>query len=479
MTDIDKNQLSTDTDLFSSIDEKIKNHFYQLTLDDLKNLKQISKFDYLKVEQFCFDFIDFYFRENDIYLENEEDLTKIIDILLSYINPENLDEEHLFQYIFHRILVNRSKKENPEQSLELIDQYLPRFKKLQLRMLVEKAFIYHRDLNNHEKSAGIYNELLMQANKLGKGNIVGKFSFFIGQKYALMKDCVEAIKYYRKALDYYSNYVDKDSVGFKGRLHYEIGCNLDISGNYEEAIISFKRAKEFYENVGQNTGTILHHLGSIYHTLKNYDVALTYLEKAENIIDSRDSFFKADSVFLFAACQWELGNNENALEVLKLLISEYSDHPLINIYLSTLGIYYMHLYKYDEAITVISKAVKKLDEKDIDYKSTYIDNLTRIADCYLQKGEIQKSEQILDDLLNLYPEELNIIFTLFIKADCEFTKGRMISSLKFIKNIIKLNGKHNIQNNLFLSVWSKKAKALRRNIFKEHSIAYALLYPFM
>ena len=470
-------------DIFTGLLKRIKNHYYELTEEDLIDIKRRYQQDNLKTEQFCFESIRFYYNDNDLYLENEEDLTEIVSRLLSYINPAKLDEEKLFKYVFHSILVNRSKKENPEKSLKLMDQYLPEFKKLHLRLLVEKAFVYHRDVKDPEKAVRQYNDALLLAKKTGNDKLEGKLIFLIGQKYALeyksVESCAKAIKYYENSLNVYSKYSDKDSIGMQGRLYYEIGFNLDTLEKYDEAIMNFKKAKDLYENIGRNTGKILYLLASIYNSLENYDIALKYSEKASKVMDSQEIFFLGDCISLEASCHWELGNEEKALEVLKSLVIEFPDHQLISIYLARLGRYYMHFKEYDEAIDVISKAVKKLNKKDEDYISTYIDDLTRIADCYLQKREIQKADEILDELLNSYPDEINVIFSLGIKAESELAKGKIISTLRYVKKTRKLYEQNNILNNMFLKAWYNKTKDLRNHIFQERSLAYALVYPFL
>jgi len=472
-----------DKNIYNSLLKKIKNKYYELTEKDLEHLKQEYQKDKLKVEQFSFEAIRLYFKENELYLENEEELTEVVSILLSFIDPAKLDEQKLFEYIFHSILVNRSRHDNPEKSLNLIDQYLPEFKNLRLRLLVEKAFVYYQDIKDQENAVQLYNDVLVQARKTGEDKLEADLSFLIGRKYGLeytsIECCSEAIKYYQKALKFFSKYSDKNSIFMQGILHYEIGFNLICLEKYDEAITSFRKAKELYEDIDQNTGKIYFQLGSIYDTLKNYNIAVSHFEKAYKLLNNQESFFKGGSLFQLASCYWELGNKEKALKVLESLVIEFPDHLIISTYLEQLGTYYRHFKKYDEAIEVLSRAIKNLKKNDADYVTHYIVDVTYIAHCYLQKGEIKKAEEILEDLLISYSDHVNIVFSMVIKADCEIAKGKIISALKFIKKARKNYERNQIQNNLLLEALYNRAKKLRNYIFQERSITYSIIYPFL
>ena len=63
-----------DKNIYNSLLKKIKNKYYELTEKDLEHLKQEYQKDKLKVEQFSFEAIRLYFKENELYLENEEEL---------------------------------------------------------------------------------------------------------------------------------------------------------------------------------------------------------------------------------------------------------------------------------------------------------------------------------------------------------------------------------------------------------------------
>ncbi len=471
------------TKTFHDLLEKIKNRGYELSDEDLSNLQLFFKDNKPKAQELCFDIIQLYYNDNELYLENEEKLTSIISKLLSFMNPDELDEKNLYEFIFHNILVNRSKQEDPQRSLSLIDQYLPNLPTLSLKLMLEKTFIYHHDMNDSASASVIFKEVIADAERFADDKVAGELLYRIGRKYASEwnkhESCAEAIKYFQDALSVYSQYNDPESLFMQGKLYFKIGSNLDTLEQYDDAISNFLKAKDLYEIVNKNTGVILHHLASAYQSQGKLDHAIKYYQNAIDTMDENETFFKGDSFFNLGRSYWDNNQKERALELLEYLVEKFTSHPLLSIYQASLGTDYMISQKYDKAIDIIYNAIKNLNKKEEDYTSSYIEYITRIAECHLEKGEFEEGNSLLDKILNTNYDDIALTYSLSTKARGELMAGNTISALRYIKKTRLHYKRYKNNNNVFLETVYTKSGKTRNYIFKERSAVFAILYPFL
>ncbi|MGD1861593.1 MAG: tetratricopeptide repeat protein [Leptolyngbyaceae cyanobacterium] len=243
---------------------------------------------------------------------------------------------------------------------------------------------------------------------------------------SVMGRATDALYYYRVALDI-QEVVDADDKLTIGWLRNGIGSANDALWYDDEALYSYQRALDIFQDIGHQNGVAatLNNIGGIYYRQEKYDEALYYYQRSlaifQDIGDLYSEGLPLHNIGLIHSLQ---GNDDEALyyyqrslaiqEAIgdqRIAAQDIKAGTLISIadWFETQGQPTLAIIYFKQAIniyeTIRSASTGTLLESD--FENSYLPNIEgnyrALADLLLVQGRIPEAQQVLD-LLKL--EEL-------------------------------------------------------------------------
>ena len=278
---------------------------------------------------------------------------------------------------------------------------------------------------------------------------LGQAYFKLAQQLFVCKKYEEAIKYFKKAREYFNENHEGEIKACKyhlGLAHQELGKNCYCVEKYEEAITYFKKAREYFnENHEGEIKACKYHLGLVHKQLgencsyaEKYEEAITYFNEAiEYFNENHEDEIKACKYHLGLAHQ-ELGknfycdqNHELAIEYLNKAIEYFNENheDEIKACKYRLGLVHKQLGEncsyaaetYEEAITYFKKAMEYFKEnhegKFKDCKHflgiVYSKLVHKLFQCKKYEEVLKNLNEAKQYTSKFYPEYSNFYLTMY------------------------------------------------------------------
>ena len=214
----------------------------------------------------------------------------------------------------------------------------------------------------------------------------------IGYNHQTQGDYEEALVYFKRSLKIYAEISDKK--GMANALNH-IGYNHQTQGDYEEALAYLKRSLKIYRSEGLKEGIAnsSNPIGVIYKRQGNFDEALVYFKRSLKIYaEIGDKKGMANIINNIGNMYDDQGNNEEALIHHKKSLTireEIGDKYGISSSLYNIGVNYFDQGNYEKALIYYKKSLK-IDEEFGDKYGISM-TLHNIGGTYQNLGNFQKS----------------------------------------------------------------------------------------
>lgn len=354
-------------------------------LDRYDRMLKSGKNTYFDADEYD-ELADYYDKLDDI-----ETAKKIVDLGLK-MHPEN----ELLMLRYARILVYDSRY---EEALRYMDLHFTAYD-FDLFLLKIECYLQ----SGHYAEAYNLTEEVLNDDETDPDVALSELGFL----YVEAEYFDEAILYFEKSLEF-----DPDNIDVLGDLAYA----YEGTGDFEKAVKTCERildldpySMEAWLMLGK-----LHSLKEDYgKAIDAFDFALTLEEDNVNILK------------LKTHCLILSDRIEEALEILKQCMTLLPDDD--STYLTCIDCY-MNLEQYDSMLEVIAA-----------YESQFgvtADSLTKRAFAFLLKGNIEVSEELINQALVLAPEssEANIV-----AGDLNFRLDRLELSEEYYQKALSLRG---------------------------------------
>lgn len=303
---------------------------------------------------------------------------------------------------------------------------------LEVSKLHEKIGKAHLKSYNFQDALESFNRALMlQSNLKKKELMAGSFTQIATVYRSNLGRAQEAISYYKKALELYTQI--EDSTELAWTLNRIGNCHIDL-GNYMEAYGLYQKALEIHK-------------------------------KEENIIGIVASYNNTGEVFRYQ------GNYKSALEnYLKgLEISkEKKDDRAMSILTNNVGIIYYEQGNFEVALENFEKALE-YGEK-IDFDEGAVETYSYMGLTYKKKGEYEKAMEYFNQALNLSTEIGDLVgkaFALNSMGNLMIEQGNLERSKEFFSQALDLENTIKDKNGRVLSLNGLAEVALQQgNYFK-------------
>jgi two-component system, NarL family, sensor kinase len=291
----------------------------------------------------------------------------------------------------------------------------------------------------------------------------------IGIRHYQQRDFDDATEYIQQSISF-GHKIDNDAALLKaynnlGNIYADIGDNTSALKNYQTALAFADRLNDI-----QYQAHINKNIGALFLSLKRFDESLSYYYKAEkNAIEFKDTLLIADCSNNIGTV-FEQQNNyteaiqryEKSLELYEIIGSEQG----IAIAYSNLAIVYKLNKNYKKAIEFNEKSLSlSIANKDKWSEAATLNNLGNLF------GEIKKYEQAIDYLKRSLKiaTEINApeiqIAVYESMADAAFANNRPSEAFNYLKQFIKAKEDfNNRENNRVLSEMTVKYESQKKEI---------------
>lgn len=327
----------------------------------------------------------------------------------------------------HNSKKENTKKDSVEKYLKLADDYNLSF---EIRDNYSKKAFSFIDFDNIDSTALRYIFKVTQVN-IRTGNLEEyKKNSSIQLKYSLKnRDTLSLARYYRLRGSYYKDkdvfdsaffyYAKSEKLYLKSKytnneLAY-IFCNKsylkDECGDYTGAVLSANQSLVLLKgSTNYNlVFDVLNLLGNLEHTLKNYDKAIEYHQRAyklllKNNVNYNRGYNKLATVINNIGNSYrEMGNYNTAILYFKKALSQElktNQDPSIRAYIyNNLAYVYLKQKKYNEVPKLLEQAVIIFDSVK-NYKECAISNMY-LSEYFFQKNDTIKAIAYADKALSL------------------------------------------------------------------------------
>jgi Uncharacterized protein conserved in bacteria len=198
-------------------------------------------------------------------------------------------------------------------------------------------------------------------------------------------DYAEAIRYYRLCLE----------TGFRSKYapyaRYGLGWAYFDAGNYEESLNAFKGFMESFSH-HELAELVLLQMGEAHRKLKQPEQALSNYEEAIRRFPQGEDAPRV--YFLKAEILAEQGKSAEATAVYQEIINKFPQAHVVPEVCFNLGITYKNMNRKKEALEFFKQAAAGTAEP-----AMKVNALSRIADIYLESGDVDLAQKIYDQIL--------------------------------------------------------------------------------
>lgn len=153
--------------------------------------------------------------------------------------------------------------------------------------------------------------------------------------------------------------------------------------------------------------------------------AYIYMYKAPREQEAGDKMYKAMEMYAMDSMELALNGNNEFMGLLEIA-EEYSGTPQANIANHTIGICYMNLGKYEEAIKYF-EAYKPVKDGFCDIVSAQ--NTGLMGDAYVQLGNSEKGMELYDQAVKQSDNSVTASIYLFKSANINYANGEYQKAL--------------------------------------------------
>ena len=242
------------------------------------------------------------------------------------------------------------------------------------------------------------------------------------------------------------------------------GVSYAIRGNYEEALIYYKKSLKIKEKIGNQKGIAnsLNNIGDIYKKQGDYGEALMFYKKSLHIFkETGDKRGISNSLSNIGDIYYKQGDYDQALNYYKKSIKikkDIEDKIGISNSLGNIGGIYKDLGNFQEALTYFTDALKI--SKDINALDLVDDHSKALYEIYKKTGNLKKALEMYElykttiDTLSKQDAkdaatELKYQYRYETKAKLDSVRIRLEKDEEIFKQQAKLKVKQNEQIILF------------------------------
>jgi tetratricopeptide (TPR) repeat protein len=245
----------------------------------------------------------------------------------------------------------------------------------------------------------------------------GSVNHYIAAAYEVLGDQKYKNSYYEKALPYYTKQIEVYPNDYnyieRGLLYVKLERFEDAVADYKHAIEHDPESPYPYNN-----------MGIAYKYMKMFEEAIECFLKA---VELRGDDMNMRPFLNLASCYSILKDNENAEKYYienTRVFSEFKDAY------KELGLFYRRVGEFDKAIDVYEKEKGRWqDEDEADY-------LVKLADTYLEKGDIKKAEALYKKAMKVNPDSADA-FSSYAEL-CFYYKQKYRKALRMYKKAINI-----------------------------------------
>ncbi len=245
----------------------------------------------------------------------------------------------------------------------------------------------------------------------------------------------EAEKQYLEALILAGDY---DDIPHLIRVLSSLGTLYCTAQEAKRALPYLNEALQLanrYEIGGLMRISLLHTHGLMHGMLGEYDSAIENLKEADQLNKSYRTHFKSEEIYMMLAnCYHRLKQYEEAeqynLHTLDIL--QFSPNPRIEagVY-SNLGVLYADLQKYDQAESMLLKAIEGHKQTE---STHWLHNSTlELADVYRQTGRLEQAVLLCESVLASESAEKSLAEARYIYAEILTELGRGEDALSHLE----------------------------------------------
>lgn len=228
-------------------------------------------------------------------------------------------------------------------------------------------------------------------------------------RYYFAQDFKRSVEYAEQALKLSTESGNKKLEAKSANAY---GLALFYSGDYKSATSNYLRALKFYEEAKDTTGiiTITHNLGVVYDRLKDFDRALTYYFKVQDLFNRRKT--KGDALQLptlynnIANIYQTKSDFKSALQYYEKsleLAEEKGNKSIQGVALNNIGkLYFNDLGKPEKALDYLLRGLKVREETG--EKGEIAKSLIFLAGCSYQLKKYVEGKQYAERALTLGKE---------------------------------------------------------------------------
>jgi len=282
--------------------------------------------------------------------------------------------------------------------------------------------------------------LLNVENKMD--SVIAENYFVSGFYYGKVGDFEKQFTAYQKALDIGSQVLEKNHSKV-AEYYNNFGASLLYRGNYEKALLNFKKALEIYKNGHLYLLYVYNNLGTVYSKQGDYDNAISFFQKAVNIavqdgskpVEAALGYNNIGQVYEIKE-DFDLARNyfQKALDALLSIFG--GDNVYTGIITNNLAKLLLKQGKYDEALSNLTNAQKIFKENAGNDHPYLALTHVNIGQCYDKKGQYEKNLQHLKAALSiqqkvLSPNHPDFAVTLNNLGLCYDNMNETITSLNY------------------------------------------------
>lgn len=354
------------------------------------------------------------------------------------INSKNINNEEIVE-LKKELAYYYTNNGFAEKGLLLYKEIYPD-EKIEDSFILNEIGAAYNNFGLEEEALKYYNYAKEEATKLDNYNSKNLAQIYFNIA-GLQKKEIDKIKFYEKSLEI--------ELIFYGLQHTETARTISAIGlTYikmnllDQAFTKFNEALLILNKLGSPLDEIYIYFGHYYEEIKDNSKALEFYERALELLIVKhgvNSHMLIGSLLNIAHILEELGDDYKAIDYYEKANGLIENSTVINKeqffkILSSLGLLYFQLSKYDLSINYLNKAVDLHSKKNTEYSIKYINNIYYyLGYAYYLNCDYAEAEKVLLNLDKLTLDDLSkdeFIDNFILIGNCFFYLEMFESSLK-------------------------------------------------